>query len=139
MNKNGRSVVGTGIISILMVFLLLCLITFAVLTLSSAKADLQYSQQTAERTKNYYAAELRVSQMWKKIDEELQESYNNSEEKVGQQICFSEQIDEVSVLEVELRVCDPQQADGERYQIQRWQTVYDGKWEPEENLSVMQK
>lgn len=139
VNKRGRSFPGSGIISILMVFMLLCLITFAVLTLSSARADLAYSEQTAERTQNYYAAELRASQRLQEIDEELQTTYNKKKGTEQEQICFTEPIDVTSALEVKLRICDPQENGKKRYVIEKWQTVSVGEWKLEETLPVMQK
>lgn len=139
VNKRERKFPGTGLITILMVFMLLCLITFAVLTLSSARADLRYSEQTAERAKNYYAAELRASQRLKEIDEELQETYNKKEENAREQICFTETIDETSMLEVKLQLCDGKEDDRKRYRIESWKTVSNAEWNPDETLPVMQK
>lgn len=139
VNKRERKFPGTGLITILMVFMLLCLITFAVLTLSSARADLRYSEQTAERARNYYAAELRASQRLKEIDEELQETYNEKEVNAREQICFTETIDETSMLEVKLQLCEGKEDDRKRYRIESWQTVSTAEWNPDETLPVMQK
>lgn len=139
MSKNRRGMLSNGITSIVMIFMLLCLITFAVLALVSARADLKYSEQTADRRKAYYEAELRANQKLKDIDADLLEQYNRGEMIGGEQICFSEVIDEVSVLEVELRVCNPHEEGGELYKIERWQTVSGKEWEPDMTLPVMQK
>lgn len=139
VNKRERKFPGTGLITILMVFMLLCLITFAVLTLSSARADLRYSEQTAERARNYYAAELRASQRLKEIDEELQATYNEKEVNAREQICFTETIDETSMLEVKLQLCEGKEDDRKRYRIESWQTVSTAEWNPDETLPVMQK
>lgn len=139
VNKRERKFPGTGLITILMVFMLLCLITFAVLTLSSARADLRYSEQTAERARNYYAAELRASQRLKEIDEELQATYNEKEVNAREQICFTEVIDETSMLEVKLQLCEGKEDDRKRYRIESWQTVSTAEWNPDETLPVMQK
>ena len=45
-----------GTASILLVFVTLCLISFAVLTLVNANADMRLSTRIAERTSTYYAA-----------------------------------------------------------------------------------
>lgn len=139
MSKRNRSVLSVGISSILMVFVVLCLITFAVLALSSAKADLKYSEQTAERTKQYYEAEMRANQQLVEIDAQLQEQYNKDSMEVGKRITFSETINDTSLLEVELEVLDPKEADGQRYRIERWQSVSSENWEPDMSLPVMQR
>ena len=45
-----------GTASILLVFVTLCLVSFAVLTLVNANADMRLSERIAERTSTYYAA-----------------------------------------------------------------------------------
>ena len=45
-----------GTASILLVFVTLCLVSFAVLTLVNANADMRLSTRIAERTSTYYAA-----------------------------------------------------------------------------------
>ncbi len=49
MNKKGSSPLGIGIITIFMILVILCLTTFAVLTLTSARADLRLSRSTRKR------------------------------------------------------------------------------------------
>lgn len=70
MNRQGfRLHAGTA--SILLVFVTLCLIAFAVLSLSSANADLRLSQKIAERNTLYYAAHNEAVQMLAETDEAL--------------------------------------------------------------------
>ena len=58
MNKKPvRSVISTGTTSIVLIFVLLCMLTFSVLSLVSAQADLRLSRLSAQRTTDYYAAE----------------------------------------------------------------------------------
>lgn len=55
--KQRKPVVSTGLVSIVLIFVLLCLLTFSVLSLSTAQANLKFSQKSAERTTAYYNAE----------------------------------------------------------------------------------
>lgn len=141
MSKNRRGILTTGITSILMVFMILCLVTFSVLALSSAKADMKYSEQTAQRTKAYFDAEFRMNQKLKDIDGELWEQYNNDSEfwEKDRTIVFSEPIDDTAVLEVELRIVDPAETGGKLYRIERWQSLAVEEWNPDMTLPVMQK
>ena len=51
-----RSGIHVGISSLLLIFLILCLVSFAVLSLASATADLKLSRRYALRTRSYYEA-----------------------------------------------------------------------------------
>ena len=45
-----------GASSLLVIFLILCLVTFAILTLTSAKSDADFAEKLAHHKMNYYAA-----------------------------------------------------------------------------------
>ena len=58
MNKEKKSVpfLSIGSSSLLVVFLVLCLVIFAMLTLTGAQSDYRLSRQLADRRTAYYAA-----------------------------------------------------------------------------------
>ena len=56
-SENRRSVTSIGITSFVLIFVMLCLLTFSVLSLATARADLRLSQRSADRTTAYYDAE----------------------------------------------------------------------------------
>lgn len=56
MNKKFRGGVNVGTSSVLVSFVLLCMVSFAALTYLSAHSDYTLSQQTAQRTTEYYEA-----------------------------------------------------------------------------------
>lgn len=64
MNKKGSAPLGVGIITIFMILVILCLTTFAVLTLSSARADLRLSRVNAETVTAYYEADARAAGLY---------------------------------------------------------------------------
>ncbi len=66
--KSGVQVGGT---SIIMVFILLCLTVFAVLTLQSASADLRLANKSAEASTRYYEADAEAERILAQIDEVL--------------------------------------------------------------------
>lgn len=55
---------GIGVITILTVLLTLTLGTFAMLTLSSANADLRLSKAAADKTRVYYEADARAARIF---------------------------------------------------------------------------
>ena len=54
--KTSRPLLTTGTSTLLLIFVSLCLLTFAVLSFLSARADQNLSRKTAERTSAYYEA-----------------------------------------------------------------------------------
>ncbi|WP_312645618.1 hypothetical protein [Hydrogenoanaerobacterium sp.] len=68
-NNTGISV---GSSSILVIFVVLCLTTFATLSLVSAKADYKLTQKTAQATAEYYAADAKAEEYLQKLHKALQ-------------------------------------------------------------------
>ena len=66
-----------GSSSLLVIFLILCLVTFAVLSLSSAKSDYTFSQRLAQHKQTYYEASSNAEDMVDKIDDILFETAAN--------------------------------------------------------------
>ena len=60
-DKNSRTpILNIGTSSLLIIFVILCLVVFAALALSSAKSDLQFSEDLAQRKTAYYEASYRA-------------------------------------------------------------------------------
>lgn len=80
MNKNKKqaSFINIGSSSLLIIFLILCLATFAVLSLSSAKSDYSFSQKLAEHKTAYYNASSQAELIVKEIDALLEETAQNT-------------------------------------------------------------
>lgn len=73
-----RIQVGTGITSILMIFIILCLTAFGVLSFSTAKMDLRLTNKSIDNTKDYYLIEGKAYKMLSNIDAVLYK-YNKSD------------------------------------------------------------
>ena len=56
-SKNHSAGVSIGMVSILMIFVVLCLTTFATLSFVSARADLKLSKKASDSVSEYYAAD----------------------------------------------------------------------------------
>ena len=62
MNEQKKKpIIGIGTTSIVLIFVMLCMLTFSVLSLATAQADLRLSRKSAERTTAYYDAENRIN------------------------------------------------------------------------------
>lgn len=71
--KYENSFVNIGSSLLLVIFLVLCLVTFATLSLSSARSDKSFSQRLADRKTEYYQASNRAEELLARIDSLLNE------------------------------------------------------------------
>lgn len=76
-DKQQSYFVNIGSSSLLVIFLILCLVTFAILSLSSAKSDYTFSERLAEHKKTYYEASAKAEDIVDEIDAILYETSRN--------------------------------------------------------------
>lgn len=60
--------IGTGYLSVMMIFVVLCLTMLAALSYSTASTENKYSQKSGEYTKAYYAADLAAKRTLAAVD-----------------------------------------------------------------------
>ena len=72
-----------GASSLLVIFLILCLVTFAILTLTSAKSDADFAEKLAHHKTNYYAACNTAESTLDKIDAVLAHAWQLSGTDTG--------------------------------------------------------
>lgn len=77
MSNQRNKTIHIGFSTILMVFTMLCLVTFATLSLLTANADYRLSKKVAAKTEDYYEADLLAREYLLQIDESLEELYQN--------------------------------------------------------------
>ncbi|NLD20546.1 MAG: hypothetical protein GX663_09965 [Clostridiales bacterium] len=68
-----------GIASLLVVFLILCLVTFAVLSLSSAKSNYEFSEKSANHRAEFYKASNESQEVLATISRTMAESTSGAE------------------------------------------------------------
>ncbi|MDE6891761.1 MAG: hypothetical protein K2P50_08205 [Lachnospiraceae bacterium] len=73
-DKQQSYFVNIGSSSLLVIFLILCLVTFAILSLSGAKSDYTFSERLAEHKKVYYDVSSRAEEIVSEIDSILYET-----------------------------------------------------------------
>lgn len=118
-----------GSSSILLVFVLLCLVLFAALSIISANADNKLTKKVLERTTAYYTAcndaELTLSE----LDESLVTAYKNSIDetdyfsKVGHQQSYTFPISDLQYLKVDVEITYPKNDKDTFYFVKKWQVV----------------
>lgn len=92
-NKQQSTFVNIGSSSLLIVFLVLCLTTFAILSLSSAQSDYSFSKRSAEHKTEYYEAASRAEMILGEIDQilaETSEQVNTAQKNAAQEKADSE-------------------------------------------------
>ena len=77
MSNKRNKTIHIGFSTILMVFTMLCLVTFATLSLLTANADYRLSKKVAAKTEDYYEADLLAREYLLQIDESLEELYQS--------------------------------------------------------------
>lgn len=77
---------GVGVASMLMIFVVLCLTTFAVLSYVTANADYKLTREAAEAAEAYYAADAQSAEALAQFDEQLARCEQESEAAEEEQV-----------------------------------------------------
>lgn len=154
MKKRTRPLLTAGISSLLLIFVSLCLLTFAVLSLVSARADYRLSAKIADRTTAYYGASNQAHELLREIDTALLRLYESSEDEElyfsclsnalpeftiqEKELSFSVSINEDQLLAVCLEIQYPAGDEDSFYHIRQWKTVNLSDWIPDtrQNLYI---
>lgn len=154
--KRKMSFTTVGGSSILTIFAVLCFVVFALLSLSTAKANSKLTEKSIEAMTNYYKADTEAEDILAQIrmgqDIPSQVKVYNAETTksgvkriVAQNIAYvgwdafatyTCKIDENQELQCEVLVRWGKPADGAGYQIVKWKKVYVGEWKPDDSLPV---
>ncbi len=144
MVKKKYSGVGVGSTSIIMIFVVLCLTAFSILSFSSSDVGNKMANKTKEQTIHFYEAENKATLTLQNIDEVLFSAASNPAERDGVIISLSNiygvkvfkqadyltvsydvPITETRYLAVELKVPLDLSQGGKRYEITKWSSASD--------------
>lgn len=150
-----------GASSLLVIFLILCLVTFAILTLTSARSDEQFARRLADRKSDYYAACNTAENYLDAIDaiigkatadtldfaetasrltewsQQAQLPLTMDFDTEAPTVAFQVAIDDQQNLCVTLTL-SPTVAPGDTYyHISQWQVVSSGEWNGDQTLNLM--
>ena len=128
MNKKGlHTFPAVGLSSLLVIFAVLCLAVFALLTVSTARADANLSRKNREAALQYYQAELEADRCIARLrGGEVLPGVNRE----GDIYTFSCPVSDTKMLEVQVLI------QGESCRILRWQSVSTTHWKTDEKLPV---
>ncbi len=134
-----------GFSTILLSFVMICVVTFAVLSLTTANSDYKLSKKVADKNMGYYQAQEQAYLKLKDIDQTLAECYLSSDQEAtyyeqlstslpafgayavdaGEHILSIEQgIAQDQYLSVRLRIRYPKKETDTFYEIIEWKSVY---------------
>ena len=123
--RTGAPAVGGS--SLLVIFAVLCLTVFALLSLSTVQAGDRLSDASADAVAAYYAADCQAEEILARLRAGEQPA---GVARDGDTFIYECLISDTQTLAVEV------QLDGEAYTILRWQAVSAVEWEPDESLEV---
>ena len=143
MSKKREFRVNVGTSSILLIFVVLCLVAFATLSIVSANADYKLSRRVADRTSAYYEAANQVEKYIASIDKTLQGVYSTAESEeayytaVGHSKSYLVPISDLQSLSIKLDILYPTSDDEPFYQITCWQVITTGELEYESSYNFI--
>lgn len=125
MKKSGGV---SGAVSLVMIFCVMCLAVFSVLTLVTADRESKLSEVTAQRAAEYYQADYNatviVAALQNGTDPDVEITWD------GNTASFFLPMGDSMGLDVAVS-----EHNG-TYEVIRWQTVYTGEWEPDLYLDL---
>lgn len=144
-----RNKVNIGASSLILIFIVLCLATFGLLSLSSAQGDLKLAERNAEAVRGYYEADNKGQQWLKEIDAILLEEMKEGEDpgqcslqikkKLGDlydpetgRITTDIPMERGQSLHIELALL----CGTERYEIRSWYVYDSGEFEIDTSMPV---
>lgn len=114
---------GIGSSSILVIFVILCLVSFATLSIVSANADYKLSTKILDRTTAYYEAQNQAEEELAQLDSSLRGTYETASSSAeyfditGHETTFLISVSELQSLEVTVQILYPDNPDGSFYQV----------------------
>lgn len=125
-----------GGVSLLVVFAVLCLTIFALLSLTTVQADVRLADASAQAVRDYYAADLEAQEVFAclrmnaavPVNVELAEGEGAEGSTLAR---YTIPISETQELQVELS-CHPDTG----WTVLRWQAAPVGEWESDETIEL---
>ena len=141
--KTKRYGVNVGSSSILIIFVTVCLVSFATLSIVSANSDYRLTTKMAERATRYYNACNQAYRTLAELDSTLAASYADMSEdsfytQYGQELSYTYTISDIQSLRVTVALNYPSSDDDPLYQIKEWRIITTGTLDYDESLPVFQ-
>ena len=127
MKKDNLSLPAVGLSSLLVIFAVLCLTVFTLLSVSTVSAHKRLAQSSRQTIIGYYQADSQAEEILARLRSgEVPQGVTRE----GDQYTYSCPISDTQTLAVRVEVA------GGTYQILRWQAISTEDWEAEDKLPV---
>jgi len=134
---------GIGSSSILVIFVILCLVSFATLSIVSANADYKLSTKILDRATAYYEAQNQAEEKLAQLDASLHGTYEKVSSSsnffaiTGGETSFLIPVSDLQSLEVTVQILYPDNPDGTFYQVISRKVVNTRELDYESTLNVI--
>lgn len=131
-----------GTSSILFIFVVLCLVSFSILSLASALSDNKLSNKVLDYTESYATACNEAYERLSSFDDSLKTVYESGIsrsgyfESVGKKFSFAISFTDIQTLDVEIKILYPENPGEPFYEITKWSTSTVGDLEFDDSLPV---
>lgn len=160
--KKRNSIVTLGMTSLFLIFSVLCMVIFSLLSLNTSRSDRSMSEQTLLQTQKYYEACSTAAQLCLEIEDHLVFTYQSTENKEDfykqldffqidslnqftfdwneetSQLSFEIPYSDTQALTVTLHVLYPYAEHDVFLNISSWKTIVIGEWNPDTKQSIFQ-
>ena len=120
----------TGGSSLLIIFAVLCIAVFAILSLSDSLASGRLENASANSVINYYSADYQAEEI---LSELRTGAVPDNVEKDGNIYTYRCPISDTSAIEVQVELA------GSDYTVLKWQQIYTADWQAEQKLEVWER
>ena len=148
MKKKSFPITNIGTISLMMIFIVLCMVTFAALSLSSAVSDSRSGQKMSVHTEvdgifsDAYSKAQDAEEYYKMVSEALPDTLTSEKEEGQLQIRYQVDVNDSQAIQVLLAVLSPEQiqreGSGAFYKILSWQEIQTTTWEGDNSIQLIQ-
>lgn len=147
--ESSRNKVNIGASSLILIFIVLCLSTFGLLSLSSAQGDLKLAERNAAAVQGYYEADSKGIQWLKEIDQILMEEMKEGADSYQCSLKIKDRLGDIYNQETGIISTDIPMERGQslhielslmcgeqRYQILSWYVYDSGEFEIDTAMPV---
>lgn len=113
--------------SLLVIFAVLCLTIFALLSLSTVQADSRMAEASYKAVQDFYEADAEAERILAKL---RQGNLPENVTKEGNLYRYTCRVSELQALEVEVEITEAS------YRVLRWQMVSTTEWEADDSMNV---
>lgn len=158
VKKETRGFSNFGFSSILLSFVMICVVTFSALSLVSANSDYKLSRKVAEKNQLYYEAQEKATEKLVAVEQLLMDCYLNAPDESkyyshaenalakygvmenttsGYYLSLEEPISDNNTLSIKISIHYPTENDEAFYEILEWKSVYEREFPEDEPLNLM--